>query len=263
MAGHELFRLRPSGGALDVVVSISPSCGGRIAQLEIDERPMLVDGDHTSHPMTWGAFPMAPWAGRVRRGRFEFDGTVYDLRQNLPPHAIHGTTFDRRWTTVGHDARSIEMEIELDWPFGGRATQAVSVTAGGLSCELTVHADGAAMPAEIGWHPWFLKPDSLSFAPLGRYVRDHDGIAVDEIVEPDLTTGTFDDCFVNTDPVVLRYGQRSLTLTSDCDHWVLYDEPPDATCVEPQSGPPDAFTIRPRRVAADGSLRRTFDISWQ
>ncbi|CAN5604999.1 aldose 1-epimerase [soil metagenome] len=268
MGDHQLFELRPETGsdhvpnARDVVVTVAPSAGGRIAQLEVDGRPVLVGGDHASHPAMWGAFPMAPWAGRVRSGRFRFDGTRYDLHQNLPPHAIHGTTFDRRWTTTFHDPQSIAMEIELDWPFGGRATQFLTVRPDALVCELTVHARDAAMPAEIGWHPWFVKPDSISFAPVGRYVRDTHGIAIDEVVIPDLTAGPFDDCFVNTAAVVLHHGRHSLTLESDCDHWVLYDEPHHATCIEPQSGPPDAFTIRPRRLSAGDSLRRTFRLSW-
>lgn len=262
MRDHELFELRPQPDSHEVVVTVAPSTGGRIAQLEIDGRAMLVGGDHASHPTMWGAFPMAPWAGRIRGGRFEFDGTEFGLRQNLPPHAIHGTTFDRRWTTTRHDRRSIEMEVELDWPFGGRATQLVTVTPDALVCELAVHADEAAMPAELGWHPWFVKPDSIAFAPLGRYVRDTEGIAIDEVVAPDLTAGPFDDCFVNTAPVVLHHGDSSLTLTSNCDHWVLFDEPLHATCVEPQSGPPDAFTIRPRRLARGESLHRTFQVAW-
>jgi aldose 1-epimerase len=267
MGDHQLFELRPPATSRaplthDVVVTVAPSSGGRIAQVDIDGRPMLVAGDHASHPTMWGSFPMAPWAGRVRAGRFSFDGTRYVLRQNLPPHAIHGTTFDRRWTTTAHDQQSIAMEIELDWPFGGRATQLLKVTRDALVCEMTVHARDAAMPAELGWHPWFVKPDSVSFAPVGRYVRDIHGIAVDEVVAPDLAAGPFDDCFVNTAPVVLHHEGLSLTLESDCDHWVLYDEPRHATCIEPQSGPPDAFTIRPRRLSTGESLHRTFRLSW-
>ena len=44
-------------------------------------------------PMSWGCYPMVPWAGRVRRGRFVFADGTYQLPINMAPHAIHGTGF--------------------------------------------------------------------------------------------------------------------------------------------------------------------------
>lgn len=244
----------------DATARLAPSAGGRLAQLTVRGRPVLVDGDQASHPMGWGSFPMAPWAGRIRHGRFTFDGAVRDLPINLAPHAIHGTTFERPWTLRHHDGTSAVLDIELGWSFGGRATQSFRLADRSLVMELAVHAEQAAMPAEIGWHPWFVKPDRVGFHPTARYERDHEGIAIDRLVEPG--TGPFDDCFVNTEPVVVEIGGTTLTLTSDCDHWVLYDEPEHATCVEPQSGPPDAFTLRPRRLEPGETLRRRFSITW-
>jgi aldose 1-epimerase len=75
------------------------------------------------------------------------------------------------------------------------------------------------------------------------YRRDDDHIAVDELVA--VPPPPWDDCFVNHEPVVLRIDGLDITITSACTHWVVYDEPPHATCVEPQTGPPDAVTIRP------------------
>ncbi len=115
---------------------------------------------------------------------------------------------------------------------------------------------------EVGWHPWFRKPDSLGFHPDAMYERDLIGLPTGQLIAP--SAGPWDDCFVNTAPVTLRYGGevQTLTLSSDCDHWVVYDEPAHATCVEPQSGPPDAFNIRPRLVTATHPLRRTMNIAW-
>jgi len=55
-----------------------------------------------------------------------------------------------------------------------------------------------------------------------------------------------------------------VTISADCDHWVIYDHPADATCVEPQSGPPDAFNLDlPINVVGPNApLRRTFTIAW-
>ena len=79
------------------------------------------------------------------------------------------------------------------------------------------------------------------------YRRDEFGVPTGALVEP--TDGPWDDCFVDTGPVVLALRPRSRrrVTSSDCDHWVVFDEPADATCVEPQSGPPDGFNLAPRR----------------
>lgn len=261
MPDQPLYELRTPPDH-DTCVTVAPWAGGRIAQITIDGRSLLVDGDASSHPAMWGSFPMVPWAGRVRDGRFRFGGATYQLPTNLPPHAIHGTGFDRPWTLRHHDATSLSMGIDLDWPFGGRAEQRIHLGDRTLVCELSVHADALPMPAELGWHPWFRRPDRVEFAPTTRYVRDSDGIATGELVAHDPTDGPFDDCFVNTSPVVMAAGPLTVTLTSDCDHWVLYDEPEHATCVEPQSGPPDAFNQQPRQLEAGEELRRTFTLSW-
>ena len=264
MADTDLLTIRADQG--EAFATVAPSVGGRLAQLEVNGRSLLVSGDHTSHPSMWGSFPMAPWAGRVRHGRFEFRGTVHELRPNLPPHAIHGTTFERPWTVRSTSSDRLELDIELGhergWPLGGSATQVFRMSERALDCELAVQAGETPIIAEIGWHPWFVKPDALEFAPTAIYPRDHEGIAMGPPVEPHLTDGPFDDCFVNREPVVLHVGDLTLTLTSDCDHWVLYDEPEHATCVEPQSGPPDAFNQQPRRLEAGEELRRTFTLSW-
>ena len=74
--------------------------------------------------------------------------------------------------------------------------------------------------------------------------------------------GPWDDCFLNDAPVVLHRGGQRVTLTSDCTHWVVYDMPAHATCVEPQSGPPDAFNLEPRSLAPGQTLERWFAIEW-
>ena len=75
----------------------------------------------------------------------------------------------------------------------------------------------------------------------------------------DPTTGPWDDCFIaDSDITLIREGQR-LRLRSDHDHWVVYDGTPHATCVEPQSGPPDGFTLAPHRLEPGQRLALTFD----
>ncbi len=247
----------------------------------------------------WGSFSMAPWAGRIRHGRFRFLDDVLGLDLNHddgcgvgggggpieppdPPlvgdphvdpdgdrrHAIHGTTFSRPWTIVESEADrcllTCPLTGALGWPYAGTATQRIALHADRLELELTVAADhGTAFPASIGWHPWFAKPDRVDFGPVAMYALDPIGLPTGELVTP--TAGPWDDCFVNHDPVRLVYDRPvvpEVTVTSDCDHWVVYDEPVDATCVEPQSGPPDAPSIRPDIVTSGRPIHRRMTIAW-
>jgi aldose 1-epimerase len=254
----------------DATATIHPGAGARIGQISVAGQPLLVDvpplGDR--HPMAWGAYPMVPWAGRLARGRFVFDG----MERHVPinhhdgngperAHAIHGLGFDRAWEVVDVSGSTCRCAISIDWEFGGTASHTVSLFDDRIVMTLTVGSTGISFPAEVGWHPWFRKPDNLDVAPSAMYERDEFGIPTGRLVDP--SPRPWDDCFVNTEPVALRYDRAVapvLTVTSDCDHVVVFDEPDDATCVEPQSGPPDAFNLTPHVVAPD--LARTMSISW-
>ena len=85
-------------------------------------------------PLRWGAYPMVPWAGRVRRGTFTHAGTVHQLERNHGDHAIHGTVFDVAWRVVHADARSVRMTADLGprWPLGGSVTHEVRFWRGEL-----------------------------------------------------------------------------------------------------------------------------------
>jgi aldose 1-epimerase len=118
------------------------------------------------------------------------------------------------------------------------------------------------MPAVLGWHPCFRKPLQADLEFASMYARDHEYIAVPDLVAP--KPRPWDDCFIDPiEPLRLHYPGLTLTLFSDCDHWVVYDEPDDVTCVEPQSGPPDAFTIGgAERLEPGELLQRRFSLRW-
>ena len=269
-----MITLHADNARLDVDVD----AGGRIAQITVGDVPLLVDDSmRPAESMGWGSFPMAPWAGRIRHGRFRFldcdidlslnhhDGDDPDRRDRS--HAIHGTVFSRPWTTTESTSTSLDLtcalDETLDWPFGGTARQRIELSPDHVTCVLEVSATDATFPASIGWHPWFVKPAGLEFSPMAMYRRDDIGLPTGELVAP--TSGPWDDCFVNVEPVVLIYDRPTasrVTVSSDCDHVVVFDEPGHATCVEPQSGPPDAPTIRPHLVAPGSPLVRQMIISW-
>ncbi len=286
-----------AGDARMVVV---PAAGGRIRQITVAGVDLLAETDDDDPRSThWGSFPMAPWAGRIRNGRFDFLGASVALDLNhqdgdgagggtlTPPipatlgelpiedhdrHAIHGTTFARAWNVDSADGSSVAMSCELvdplghgslGWPFAGRADQVITLASDHVALAMSVTATGTAFPASIGWHPWFAKPDRLEFEPVAMYEQDAAGLPTGRLVPP--PPGPWDDCFVNQHPIRLRYDRpvaSTVTVSSPVDHWVVYDRPEHATCVEPQTGPPDAPTIRPKVVTPGAPLGITMIISW-
>lgn len=249
----------------DARVVVRPEHGGRIGSVQVAGRELLVTG-HELGPVYWGSYPMAPWAGRIRRGRFSFAGAAHQLPLAAPPHALHGVVFDRAWRVDGPDAISIDLDER--WPFRGRVTQRFAVSEDGLDVEMTLEAD-EPMPAVIGWHPWFRRalepggtPVALHFDPAQMLVRDAEGIPTGERVAP--PEGPWDDCFtgLRSDPVLEWPGLR-LTLSSSCPWWVVYTHPAYAVCVEPQSGPPDAANRDPEVVTPAAPMRHTMAWRWE
>lgn len=238
--------------------------GGRLARLEVAGLSLLLP--ESDDPIRWGCYPMAPWAGRVRRGRFRFDGREYSLPRNLPPHAIHGTVFTRAWDDAG--GGRISTSLGPDWPWAGRAVQSFALSESALEMTLEVHADERPFPASAGWHPWFPRrlarggDAMVSLDAAAMYRRDDEEIPTGELVTP--PPGPWDDCFTRlaAAPGVRWPGALDLVLRSSLDHCVVYDQPAHALCVEPLTGPPDALNLAPRVIAPDDPLVARVRLEW-
>lgn len=252
----------------DAVAEVSAVDGGRVGRLTVGGFDLLVTGQSSDDEMSWGSFPMVPWAGRLRHGRFAHSLTaqheiVVEMPLDLPPHAIHGTGYRTRWDVVDQGIDHAELTCRLNWTLGGHAHQHLLLTPRALVCVLTVVAEHDAMPVTIGWHPWFVKPttDRLNFDAY--YPTDGEQIPTGGLLPP--PPRPWDDCFIGPHhPLELGYSNGlRVVVQSDCDHWVVFDKLARGTCVEPQSGPPNAQNTGAAQVLAPGEmLQRTMTISW-
>lgn len=246
-------------------VVVDTANGGRLASMQLFGREILVT--HADNPLHWGSYPMAPWAGRTRRGRFTHAEEQFQLPITLAPHAIHGTVWNRPWTQI--DDNTLTIPLGSDWPFAGRAEQRFFLEDNRLRLQLTLYADDQPYPASLGWHPFFLRnvgegsDATLSFEALSMYDVDDEQISTGTLIDP--TAGPWDACFTNirSQPVIDWRGFLSLSLRSDLDHWVVYDLLAHALCVEPMSGPPNALNLAPRIVSPGAPLVGEFELSWK
>ncbi|MEU3824150.1 aldose 1-epimerase [Streptomyces sp. SID486] len=251
-----------AGGA---EVRVSPGNGGRISGLEVDSLELLRQGQR------YGCFPMVPWCGRIRDGRFLDGATVRQMPLNAPPHAIHGTARDGAWRTArvtGNEA-VITHELSDPWPHAGRVTQIVTLAEDALTLTMSVETYDDSFPAQIGWHPWFNRglggtDVRLDFAPAWQEERGDDHLPTGNRI--DRKPGPWDDCFGMPDGVDVTLtwpGRLELKVTSREQWVVVYDEQAEAVCVEPQTGPPNGLNTHPRLVTPLEPLEATTTWSWR
>ncbi|MFJ8789002.1 aldose 1-epimerase [Streptomyces sp. NPDC102462] len=249
----------------DAEVRLQPGNGGRIAGLRIAGTELLRQGDR------FGCFPMVPWCGRIRDGRFLNGATTHQMPLNSPPHAIHGTARDGAWHTarVGSDEAVMTYDLVEPWPYSGRVTQIVALTEDALTLTMSVETYDSSFPAQIGWHPWFHRnldgaDVRLDFSPAWQEERGADHLPTGNRVAP--RPGPWDDCFGMPDGVDVTLtwpGRLELTVASP-ERWVVvYDEQEAAVCVEPQTGPPNGLNTLPRLVTPLEPLEATTTWRWR
>ena len=246
----------------DVRATIDLRNGGRLASLSIEGLDVIV-GD-TGNPLTWGSYPMAPWAGRTGHGTFTFRNADYRLEPTLPPHAVHGTVWLRAWDRV--DETTIATALGDGWPFEGRVRQRFWLTESSLRIDMMLDA-AEPMPVVLGWHPWFRRELRGTMASVDLHAgfmleRGGDLLPTGRRVPP--SQEPWDDCFGDLArfPAVVWPGELRLTVGSTCPWWVVYTEHPDGVCIEPQTAPPNALNGDPDVLQAGERRRVSMEWRW-
>lgn len=258
-----------SGSAVELAndacrVVIDPERGGRLAELWLWGANLLVPA--TADSLTWGCYPMVPYAGRVRHGQLTFEDRTHQLPVTLGAHAIHGFGFVSPWTVRSRTDTTVDLVFHLGdpWPWEAEVRQRITLTERAVELEMMVSAK-QRQPVCLGWHPWFVRelegadPHArgtvdLDIDPVAMYELDDEAIPTGHLIE--VPPGPWDNCFTGMTRAHLTWGEARLTLTSDASHWVVYTEPEHAVCVEPQTGPPNDVNTAPH-VVGDRSYRST------
>ncbi|GAA3244619.1 aldose epimerase family protein [Streptomyces lavendulae] len=256
---------RLSAGGADITIDRENGC--RISSLRVDGTELLRQGPH------FGSFPMVPWCGRTADGRFHDGATVHRLPLNHPPHAIHGFGRDASWKPAGVSATRAAFVYDLTdpWPYAGRVTQVFELTEDALTLTMGVETYQDSFPAQAGWHPWFQRvltpggPEAqIAFDPAWQEERGEDHIPTGRRTAP--KPGPWDDCFgmpEGVDVTLTWPGQLELKVTSRAEWVVVYDEQPEAVCVEPQSGPPNGLNSLPQLVTPVDPLEISSTWTWR
>ncbi|MFE1500793.1 aldose 1-epimerase, partial [Streptomyces albidoflavus] len=156
-------------------------------------------------------------------------------------------------------------------PYMGTVTQDFELAEDSLTLRFGVETYDDSFPAQAGWHPWFLRnlgeggqDVRIGFTAAWQEERGDDHLPTGRRIDP--LPGPWDDCFGMPDgvDVTLTWPEELELKVTSREPWVvIYDEPEEAVCVEPQSGPPNGLNTHPRLVTPIDPLEVESTWSWR
>jgi aldose 1-epimerase len=198
----------------DLELVVLPEIGARWHRLRAFGKDVLRTpkdlNEHVRDTFFWGAYPMAPWAGRVDATSLDVANRRVTFEPNFPDGtAIHGQVYAQPWAleeegffriTAGGDG----------WPWPYAVTMSVDLQDAVMRVDYEVtNLSDAPMPAGVGVHPWWLKPLDVAIHASG-------------VLTPNWTTPA------EPEPVQGEFDLRRLRpMPSDVDAtWVDVTQPP-------------------------------------
>ncbi len=254
---------------------MSPSAGGRLCRLvwhgPNGDLELLVpvntaepfDEDHWPKQ---GAFPMLPYANRLKGASFSWEGNTHRVRAAPGhTHGLHGAGHRQSWQMVECHASAVRLSWRhaadgIEWPWSFTATLDYSLSASGLAVALAITNEAATpMPAVLGWHPYvpasWLQVATLEGAASAVHVVCSDGIC--RAAAPERTAGFASAFFDVPAPHTLALqgwhstwsmqaaGGERWCLSADAAH-LVHHVPSDLAylCIEPVTALPGALGAR-------------------
>lgn len=231
-----------------------------------------------------------PFPGRIRQGKFTWQGRRYEIPPGDPlGNAIHGFVLNRPWQVVEQTpcravgmfhASAVDAALADSWPTDFRLTVSYEVDGTALRSEIRVeNPDERPLPCGFGTHPYFRVPlgaggsaaqcrvtvPAASYWKLDGMLPTGDKLPVD--APRDLRQGKpFDETMLDDVLSDLQCADRRcaariedesvgrrLTLSFDdsFQHAVVYNPPHrEAICIEPYTCVPDPFWLEEQGVAS-------------
>lgn len=270
----------------DATAEIWPWLGGNCVRWSTASCGELLDaGDVQSlvrRPTRGGLPVLFPFPNRIRRGRYAFDGRVFQLpcNDNSGTNAIHGFAARSEWR---HDGPKLSFRISRDaptakslWPGDLELTVAWELTESTLAQNCTVTNPGPLpCPFGLGFHPYFrtVGPDDRIAVPTRACWELADHLPTGRILAVDaprdlhsprrVSELALDDVFTNLPPVpagelrecghLIRSDGWTVTVLADASFGEVVVFTPEgrmAICIEPYTCPTDAANLASRGIVA-------------
>ena len=232
----------------EITVEVDLDHGARLSSVRWNGYEFSVQKRESQ--LSWGWYPMVPWAGRVLHGKFRRgDGSEVQLPTDvLPPHAIHGLGYHLPWQDCGNGVSRVDFPAPYD---GASAELRISVDKNVLRYELEYFPGSCTLPGWLGVHTWFPRNIGAGIDEAQVLFDAEKMLKVDETLMPDgtfispITPQPWDDVFYNPKgiPTTLWRGGARLEVISPSPWWVVYTLDSAGVCIEPQTAPPNAQNL--------------------
>ncbi len=150
-----------SGGA---VLDLLPQVGGAVARFAVDGIDVLRPAPAgTGDVLQTGCFALVPFANRIANGVFDFAGETIRIPRNFGdhPHPLHGHGWQRAWRVAEQSECTATLaygHAADAWPWDYAAELRYALAPRALRIELKLlNRDTRAMPASLGFHPYFAR----------------------------------------------------------------------------------------------------------
>jgi aldose 1-epimerase len=258
----------------DLAATIHGECGGSITSFRIQTptgsvdllRPTPEEAILEKDGRASSCYPLVPYSNRIENGLLNFQGRLWRSERTFPnhPHTLHGHGFKGQWWVERSNASSGELAFEYegdDFPSAYQARQRFTLSDSALTVEMILrNTGGEAMPAGMGFHPFFPKTQDtrLQVALDGVWLMAaNDGIPTEHVQVPpgwdfselrELGDVVLDHCFTGwqSQRAVIEWPSRALRVTMTAEgplKFIILYTPAGETffCVEPVSNMNNAF----------------------
>jgi aldose 1-epimerase len=240
--------------------------GGRLKYLSFHNKTIIDDLEKVPYSKSHAGAVLFPFANRVNKGEYDFEGRHYKLNCNEPErdNAIHGLVFDKVFSVDEITESKSFAEVSLSYtetnppegfPFAYKVELIYKLKKNNLDLKVKVHNIGSQnFPFNLGWHPYFCVDDFdnsfLSFQSHKQVIFNENLISLGtaETLIPDpysLKDKKLDDCFVLYDKNVELFTSNyrvSISGKPKSDYLQIYAPPHEKRlAVEPMTGISDSF----------------------
>jgi len=203
--------------------------GAHLSALFMDNKEIL-KGSSDGVATHGGSAVLIPYAGRVKAGRYSFNGRNYSLPLSSDGHAIHGLVLSSKWVAVSISSASVVMttrlkhegypsplELSVKYAFSSPASFQVEFVA--------TNAGFRDAPIVIGAHPYFFaKKWSLHHeGPVQRLLTE----------EKDFPNGELEDFSFNGNALEMNSSTTALWAVTNSLLWptIIRSESFVSTCL--------------------------------
>ena len=147
-------------------VIISLNEGVRISSLIVEGKTIIKELPDFPYADSYAAAILFPFASRIEKGAYQFDGKTYQLDCNQAGiNALHGLVYNKTFTVINQKVTDSTAAVtmvytETNPPKGFPFQYALEVTYTlsennvGIAIKVT-NLDTTPFPFTLGWHPYF------------------------------------------------------------------------------------------------------------